>query len=732
MAPTDLPIAFLPFFGSAGMLLLGLAAAVPIVIHLWSRRKYNEVAWAAMDYLLAALRKHSRRIQMEQLLLLAVRVAILLLLAFALADASCSLSPRLARSLALAGGTTHHVIVIDGSFSMQSREDEQERFERAKQLATSLVQNSPQGDGFTLVLLADPPRAVISAPAYDPVDVVDEINELVCLDGGGDLTATLAEVEKILATSRKEHPRLTRDRVYFFSDLGRTTWAAATTDTLGGRLATLGQEAALLLLDLGQPDADNAALTSLTQFEPYVVAGQEVTFQAQVKNFGRQDRVRQKVEFLVDDRRVAEDLVDIAAGDESPVAFPYRFENAGDHVVEFRISDDRLAVDNHRRKSVPVAESLNVLCIAGKPGAARYVAWSLQPREDAAVVIRPEVATESALLERELAEYDCVFLCNVGRFGRDEAGVLYRYVKGGGGLAVFLGDQVIPESYNQQLGGEATAKRVLPAEIGELAEPGSYRFDPRDYRHPIVSPFRGFERAGLLSTPVWRYFKLEPLPQARAETALWFDSGDPAIVEAPAGRGRCVLVATAASDASVDRSQDPPREWTIMSAWHSFPPLVHEMLSLSIAGRFEGRTVVVGQPLSAVLRAFAADVPLEMVDPSGQRRRVRMAIDGDDSHWVFNDTFQSGVYRAVYGPPVEKEQRFAVNVDTAESDLTRVDPDLLPSELLVKTQITADTAPAAMLGTGDEGRLFRIALIALMILLLSETFLAWYFGSSSA
>jgi hypothetical protein len=109
-----------------------------------------------------------------------------------------------------------------------------------------------------------------------------------------------------------------------------------------------------------------------------------------------------------------------------------------------------------------------------------------------------------------------------------------------------------------------------------------------------------------------------------------------------------------------------------------------------------------------------------------------MAIDGDDSHWTFTDTFQSGVYRAVYGPPVEKEQRFAVNVNTVESDLTRVDPDLLPSELQVKTQITADTSPATMLGSRDEGRLFRIALITLMILLLSETFLAWYFGSSSA
>ena len=62
------------------MLLFGLAAAVPIVIHLWNRRRHREMPWAAMEYLLAALRKHARRIRIEQLILLALRVLILLVL----------------------------------------------------------------------------------------------------------------------------------------------------------------------------------------------------------------------------------------------------------------------------------------------------------------------------------------------------------------------------------------------------------------------------------------------------------------------------------------------------------------------------------------------------------------------------------------------------------------------------------------------------------------------------
>ena len=44
----------------------------------------------------------------------------------------------------------------------------------------------------------------------------------------------------------------------------------------------------------------------------------------------------------------------------------------------------------------------------------------------------------------------------------------------------------------------------------------------------------------------------------------------------------------------------------------------------------------------------------------------------------------------------------------------------------------SDTPAAAMLGKRDEGRLFRIALTFLMILLFCETYLAWHFGSSTA
>src|SRR5687768_16024252 len=73
-------------FGSGVMLWWAAAAALPLLIHLWTRRHFRETRWAAMTFLLAAMQKHSRRIRLEQWLLLALRIAIPLVLALALAN----------------------------------------------------------------------------------------------------------------------------------------------------------------------------------------------------------------------------------------------------------------------------------------------------------------------------------------------------------------------------------------------------------------------------------------------------------------------------------------------------------------------------------------------------------------------------------------------------------------------------------------------------------------------
>ena len=73
------------FFLHPGLLWLGALVGVPILIYLINRQRYRRRKWAAMEFLLKALKKSRRRLQVQNLLLLLIRCLVVLLLALAVA-----------------------------------------------------------------------------------------------------------------------------------------------------------------------------------------------------------------------------------------------------------------------------------------------------------------------------------------------------------------------------------------------------------------------------------------------------------------------------------------------------------------------------------------------------------------------------------------------------------------------------------------------------------------------
>lgn len=713
-------------FGFSHLAMLGwlAAAAAPLLIHLWNRRRYREVEWAAIEYLLAALRKNARRVQVEQWLLLAVRTLVIVLAVFAIAE------PFIERlGLSAAGGErTHKLLVLDASYSMAYKPTDKSRFERAQELAAQIVDEAAAGDGFTLVLLSDPPQVIVGSPSFEPREFLAEIADQHVLHGGANLAATLQSVDEVLERARREQPRLVRNEVYFLSDLQRHGWlpdagGAAQFRQLSQKIA---DRASLSVIDLGQADGDNVAITRFRASEPLATLERETTLEAEIRNFGRQPRARQLVELLVEGRRAGDTYVDLPADGREVVSFPYRFDSGGDHRLEIRVAGDPLDVDNHRWLALPVKETIRVLCVNGKPSGGSfqqttdYLTVALAPRGDAAPGgVRPEVVTESELVERDLTQYDAIFLCNVAQFTSSEALLLEDYLRQGGGLVFFLGDQVQADNYNRQLGGVDGGPRVLPALLGSAIAQSQYRFDPLDYRHPLISAFRDQEQAGLLTSLVTNYFRLTPQP-GTANVALAFSGGDPAIIEESIQGGRSILVAT-----SADTS------WTSMPVWPSYVPIVQELLAWSVGAQLTDRNALVGQTLHGV--APATDRTEMIHTPGDEIIAVTRQDRGSAVDWSFADTFTSGIYALEPSGPHQPETLFAVNVDTAESDLTPLTASELESDVWPGIPFAHHTSwqnldehPTADLTR--QSKLHVWLLYALLGLLFCETFLAWRFG----
>ena len=716
-------------FTSSLMLWWAAAAVVPVLMHFWNRQRYQTTDWAASRFLHAAVTKRSNFAQLRRWLLLALRVLILLVFSTALANPSF-IHEYSQGNAPLASSSTHTVLVLDDSYSMACDNPSGTAFSQAQQAGQDLVAAGRQGDAFTLIAMSGDGRRVIRDPAFDSAAVIRELEDLSISHGVATLAPVLDAVEKSIAAARRRFPRLANTRVCFFTDLGYNTWHVAAEATVRERLRRIRTKAALFLMDVGHSAVPNLAVVGIRQLQTLATTRIPVDFLVEIRNFAETDSRGETLSIWIDGQLVGTPEFEVAAGASTTVRFRHLLHTAGEHMIKVQLPADGLLLDNQCWRCITLQESINVLCVSGKSGAGRNIALALEPRDNDRMVL-VELALEHDLLERSLEEFEAVFLCNVGRIDADEASVLGRFVQRGGGLAVFLGDLVQPESYNASSGPGGTTS-YLPGKLGELVKPqeakGGFFLDPLDYEHPIAETFRDVPGSGLFQIPTYRYVRLQLSEDDQTEVIFRFaGSRDPALVERPFGKGRCLLFTSAASLASVDRGHTPQLPWTVLPTAGDFVSLVQEMLNRLVRGKSAGRNLRVGEPLLGEFAVASENRVCQLFLPSGTRRLVQGRPQAEDPTrvtWSFTGTTHAGVYRAEPFPEDSGAQLFAVNLNTrtGESALDRVSQRELPESLRYDVhQVATETPPIAVFPDREFG---WHLLILVVLLLLLECWLA--------
>src|SRR2546429_697554 len=114
-------------------MLMGLVAvAIPPIIHLLNRRRYDVIDWGAMQFLQIS-EVTRRRLLIEELLLMALRMILIAVLVLALAD------PHAETNLLNPGSRPSRdiVLVVDGSASMSFKSgDGKSAHEQAQEWVT--------------------------------------------------------------------------------------------------------------------------------------------------------------------------------------------------------------------------------------------------------------------------------------------------------------------------------------------------------------------------------------------------------------------------------------------------------------------------------------------------------------------------------------------------------------------------------------------------------------------
>lgn len=717
-------------FGVPGFVWAGAGlATAPLILHLLYRQRYRQVDWAAMKWLLEALRKNYRRVRLEQWLLLAVRMLIIFLVATAMAQPALDAAQSL---LFTDQAVTHNIIVFDNSSSMQYTSANQSCWERAKAMAHSVLGDARTGDVASVVVMGMPASVLVgdASPYLDAVSA--EIEGIRPQHAAASVDPALDLVRDILKSSHAA-----RRRIWFLTDLQRSTWlgeSAGDAAETGRKLRSLSDQARCTILDPSSPESPNLCCLQLEQVEPVVVHGRPTVLRATVGNYSNENLADVPVELVVDGQVEATERVTIPAREQRTLQLPINFSGAGYRSAEVRLPDDALRLDDRRWLEVSVRQSLSVLIIDGQPtgepfrSESDYLRVALSPGADDATVslIRSEVRSESDLLDVQPDEWDLIALCNVAQLTEAEAGLLRGYVERGGGVVFFLGSQTNIEAFNRIVYRDG--KGMLAARLIETrGDPGGqeqpYTFDPGSYVHPVIEPFKNAEQAGLLTTKITHYIKAAPDKDSTVQVALAYQSGDPAILVSRDGRGFVGLVTTSAD-----------LDWNTWAISPSFVPIVQELTRHLVAGRVRTVSTLAAEPVALPIPRASAGATVVVTPPGADAKPapVRLIEKGGAATLAFTDTDISGTYQVDLGPPDNELRFLAVNPWPAESDLSKLSAADI-AETFPGWEVSIfdhyESAPAnSFVGAEATGELHRPLLYFALVLLFVETCLAWKFA----
>ncbi len=763
----------------APLLLVGLAAlAIPPLIHLLNRRRFDVVDWGAMQFLQVS-QKTRRRLLLEELLLMLLRIGLLALLVFGLANPFVE-GMNLQIHLPGARPTRDAVLIFDGSYSMGCTDGGHTAHDAAKEWAQDYLGASAGGDRVAILQAKQQIVPVVGFLDDDLQRVRAQLDKLPPPAGGCDLPQAVQAAEALLADSKAP-----RREIIVLSDGQKYGWADEPTMLRWGLLATqLGirpdedatvkaRRPRITVLNLDperKPDVPNWSLTAIRTNRVVAAINRELVFRAEIAIHGQTDysppyRIRLEVDgqFVKD---LAPPRVAKLEKGKVPFSFTHKFGAPGSHLITVVLEPDPppekrgagyqlkdyLPGDNRQDMAIEVVAGLPVLIVDGdaSPMPPRRGADFLRnaltpvkkgkdptPLQNVSPLIAEVVGIQqfdgATLTGDPAARPRVLILSNVARLTQGQQDAIVHYLGDGGGVLITLGDRAEAEFYNKELyrNGEGWLPAKLDAPEGDEDKKNNVvRPAPASFTHPSLDLFRDMPGGGLADAQFPRWWKLATpgrnaagveVASLRSATADF-----PFLIERAFKAGR-VLVCSVPLDNS----------WgTNLTGLPAIVPLAHELVYYLAGARASEFNLQPGQPLryrvetDAHLDGFTLEPPfgdtkpLRAGDPTPDAYPAQVVHQPRGESLVYTATRETGVYKLQ--TPESATIYYVVQPDARESNLapaTEADRERVAKLIPMNYQATGtDAAVLANLGP-ERQEFWWLLLVGVIVLLCSEVWM---------
>ena len=621
-----------------------LAAAIPVIIHLFTRRRPREVPFPSLEFLSEVNQSEIRRLRLKQWLLLLLRTLAIVAIALAIARPAVrgSVGPR-------SGAATTVVVLVDQSGSMGAAavgstggpasagpaSASGTLLGEAKRAIEDVLSTLGPADELLLVPYDRAPHPATPRPSSD-------LGRLRAAVQGLAPTAYTTDHRQALefAASALAHSNALNRELFWVSDFQAAGFAGpGDAGPSAAIVAPAGpwQQSRAYLIPIAPRSPANVGLSDAALSPAETEIGLSVT----ASSYGaRPGDLAVEVRDLEGQAELGRGFLNLPERGEATTLLPLaRLPREGGAVV---VPDDALGLDNRRVFAAGRAGTLKVLVREdGPPSALRLALEAGSPASGIAVE-----TVGGAELAQAARDADAVVLNDLERLGAAELQAVLDFYRGGGGVLVVLGDRADPGFWNSAVLGELGAGR-----LGGLAQAptgSAWRLMRATAGHPVLTGFPARPGEPLSTARFTAIRAFAPAPGTR--TLLEFDRAHPALLEAP----RALIFAASLEPSSSD--------FPVSGA---YLPLLHQAVKVL------GRGTAASSLVPGDRYSFPAGTGAWRIeDEQGREIPSELAAERGATRLRSAPLEHPGLYRVMQGGTMRST--FAVNPDPRESDLTPV------------------------------------------------------------
>jgi hypothetical protein len=650
-----------------------LGIALPIWLHrlqtnATEREKFSSIMFMEQSQ----QRVHIRR-KLKYLLLMALRILFLILLVLAFTKPVFFVDPE----AAVTEDMTHHVIVLDTSFSMR----EGDSFEQAIALAQGLADDMGADDIASLYTASGSVETISTATA-DPSIISGGLNNIEPDNGRLDIGAMVTALNSLITNSQANFI------IHFISDYQQSgqaiRFADMVPDVINGRPVSLS---------IHQVKTEEVPNWSLTSVEITTAD----TIRIGLKNNSDAEQSAEKTVSLAINGLEQQNLTQTFAAPADGISY-LTFENVvfeeGDNRLDVSVSpNDSLPEDDTRYTVFDNSPPAPVVLLSSDPEslAVTYITTAL---ETAPRGYQVELQNINDFDPRILQRYPWIVIDDIGAINDSLAQNLQSYVDGGGSILAAVGDRALGQTTipvgGQTIGGGLTFSRNT-----------TYNVQRVNTSHPVLNGSVGWNNLAIS--------RVLPIEADDDSNILINLNGDiPFLLERNIGLGRFLLLNTSLNNTWSDLPVKPVFVSFIAEAARHLSNeelLVKEQTVNSFLplGQNGGSSGQVYNP--------SGDSLLSLADTT-QAQNIQLT--------------ETGYYRIV---TLGRDILIAVNPDARESDLSLMDAQALQNW---ETMVAGSTGNIELIegvavSVAEEDpvaiEIWRVLLILLAVIVLTESLL---------